>query len=193
LRNRSPGPSDLQIRFRRALRTVLFLCLPFVLLYAAFRIFGIRPNFTSSLEPGLYIVGTGPAANLVEFCPVGEAAALSLSRAYRMRGGSCPDGSTPLMKPVVAVPGDDVEVAQDGIRVNGRLILNSAARFRDHRGRPLHPWPYGEYRVLPETLWVVSDFNPSSYDSRYFGPIRASLVRERLRPLWTFPTKMPAP
>jgi len=40
---------------------------------------------------------------------------------------------------------------------------------------------------------VISDFNSWSFDSRYFGPIRSSLVEHRLRPLWTFHTKVPAP
>ena len=191
--SKSRGPSDLQLRFRRAAQTMLFLCLPFLFLYAAFRTLSVRVNFTSSLARGLYIVSARPTANLVEFCPAGEAASLSLSRAYRVRGGSCPDGGTPLLKPVVAIPGDRVEVTQDGIRVNGKLIANSAARFRDHRGRPLQPWPCGQYNVQPGTLWVVSDFNPWSFDSRYFGPLPASLVRDRLRPLWTFPTKVPGP
>src|SRR5271165_2413187 len=133
------------------------------------------------------------AANLVEFCPEGEAGAISLERAYRMAGGTCPDGGSPLMKPIAAVAGDRVEVTTYGIQVNGKLIPNSAAHFRDHRGRPLKPWPAGQYTVPTGKLWVISDFNSWSFDSRYFGPIPYSLVQHRLRPLWTFQTKVPEP
>jgi len=186
------GHFDISRRSRRALRATLFLCAPFLLLYATFRFVGIRINITSSLPRGFYIVSESPVANLVEFCPEGEAARISLERGYRTPGGNCTDGRSPLLKPIVAVSGDRVEVTNNGIQVNGKPIPNSAARFKDHRGRPLKPWPDGQYTVSAGNLWVVSDFNAWSFDSRYFGPIRCSLVRHRLRPLWTFATKVPA-
>ena len=89
------------------------------------------------------------------------------------------------MKPIAAVAGDHVEVTTNGIRVNGKLIPNSAAHFKDHRGRSLDPWPNGEYIVPAGSLWVVSDFNSWSFDSRYFGPISTTTVRHRLKPFLT--------
>src|SRR5882762_996862 len=171
------GRSDLRRRWRRAFRAASLLCAPFFLVYTAFRLFGVRINLTSSLERGFYIVSGMPSANLVEFCPEGEAATISLQRGYRTPGGTCPDGGSPLMKPIAAVAGDHVEVTTHGIRVNGKLIPNSAAHFKDHRGRLLNPWPNGEYIVPAGSLWVVSDFNSWSFDSRYFGPIPSSLVQ----------------
>lgn len=156
-----------------------------------FRLFGIRINITSSLPRGFYIVSESPSANLVEFCPEGEAATISRERGYRTPGGTCPDGGSPLLKPIAAVSGDRVEVTSNGIQVNGKLIPNSVAHRKDHRGRPLKPWPNGRYIVPAGSLWVISDFNDWSFDSRYFGPIRCSLVRHRLRPLWMFPTTVP--
>src|SRR5215469_3024883 len=185
------GHSDIRRGFRRLLCTTLVLCMPFLILYSTFRLFGIRINITSSLARGFYIVSEGPAANLVEFCPEGEAARISLERGYRTPGGNCPDGGSPLLKPIAAVYGDRVEVTNNGIQVNGKLIANSAAHLKDHGGRALKPWPNGHYIVSAGSLWVVSDFNGWSFDSRYFGPIRCSLVRHRLRPLWTFHTKVP--
>ena len=185
------GRSDIHLRLRTALRTTLFLCTPFLLAYTTFQLFGIRINITSSLPRGLYMVSESHSASLVEFCPEGEAAAISLARAYRAPGGNCPDGGMPLLKPVAAVSGDCVEVTSNGIHVNGKLIPNSTVRLKDHRDRPLKPWPDGEYVVPTGTLWVISDFNGWSFDSRYLGPIPCSLVRHGLRPLGTFPTKVP--
>jgi conjugative transfer signal peptidase TraF len=187
------GPSDIRVRWRRAFRAAFLLCAPFIVLYTAFRLLGVRINLTSSLERGFYIVSRTPSANLVEFCPEGEAATISLQRGYRTPGGTCPDGGSPLMKPIAAVAGDHVEVTTYGIRVNSKLIANSAAHFKDHRGRKLNPWPNGDYIVPTGSLWVISDFNSWSFDSRYFGPIRSSIVQHRLRPLWTLPTKVPEP
>lgn len=193
LKRKFLGLSDIHVRSRRALQAAILLCAPFLLLYATFRFVGIRVNFTSSLERGFYVISRRSSANLVEFCPEGEAAATSLERGYRTPGGTCPDGSSPLLKPIAAVPGDQVEVTTYGVRVNGKLVPNSAAHSKDHRGRPLKPWPCGKYIVPTGKLWVLSDFNSWSFDSRYFGPIPSSIVQHRLRPLWTFPTKVPEP
>src|SRR5437879_4983501 len=127
LKRKFRGLSDIHVRSCRALQAAALLCSPFLLLYATFRFFGIRVNFTSSLERGFYVVSQRPSANLVEFCPEGEAAATSLERGYRTPGGSCPDGGSPLLKPIAAVPGDQVEVTTYGIRVNGKHISNSTA------------------------------------------------------------------
>jgi len=166
------------------------LASPFFLGLIAGWVFGIRLNLTPSLPLGFYITSHSSNAKLVEFCPQGNAASISLSREYRTFG-ACPDGGAPLLKPCVAFPGDEVEVSPNGIRVNGQLLANSAGRFRDHLQRPLDPWPYGTYKVKPGTVWVVSSFNSYSFDSRYYGAIPESWIRHHLRPLWTFATEVP--
>jgi conjugative transfer signal peptidase TraF len=185
-----PGYYELRQPLRRAVSGAGLLASPFFLGLIAGWILGIRFNLTPSLPRGLYIISDRSSANLVEFCPDGAAAAISLSRRYR-NAGVCPDGGAPLLKPAVAFPGDQLEVSVDGIRVNGQMLPNSAGRFKDHLQRPLHPWPYGTYRVAPGTVWVVSSFNIYSFDSRYYGPIPESSIRHRLRPLWTFATEAP--
>ena len=52
-------------------------------------------------------------------------------RGYRIEG-TCPDGATPLMKPVVAGSGDTVDVSADGISVNSRLVPKHLASGRRH-------------------------------------------------------------
>lgn len=154
------------------------------LLAAGFQLAGIRVNASASLPIGLYQTTSDTAANLVEFCPSGPDATLSANRAYRAKG-NCSDGAEPLMKPVVAVPGDVVEVSPQGIAVNGRLLPNSAPRYSDTKNRALQHWPFGTYGVSPGTAWVVSSFNSRSFDSRYFGPIPVISIRSYLRPLLT--------
>jgi len=187
------GPSDIRVRWRRAIQAALFLCAPFFLVYATFRLFGIRINITSSLQRGFYVVSQRPSANLVEFCPEGDAASISLQRAYRTPGGTCPDGGSPLMKPIAALAGDRVEVTTNGIRVNGKLIPNSAAHLKDHRGRKLAPWPNGEYIVPTGSLWVISDFNSWSFDSRSLARFVPQSFNTDSAPYGRFNTKVPEP
>ena len=144
-------------------------------------VLGIRLNRSPSLPVGLYRVSADRAANLVEFCPAEPFATLANARGYR-QAGRCPDGGTPLMKPVAARPGDQVDVSPRGVSVNGVLLPNSAPRERDTIGRPLVSWRSGTYEVRPGTLWVISTYESRSYDGRYFGPIAEAQVLAHLQP-----------
>jgi len=140
---------------------------------------GLRINTSPSLPVGLYIATTEHHANLVEFCPVEPFATLAIVRGYR-DPGVCRDGAAPLLKPVVARSGDVVELSARGISVNGVFLSNTAPLSTDTKGRPLEAWPFGRYVVAPESVWVASTYHPRSFDSRYFGPISTTLIRERL-------------
>jgi len=146
---------------------------------------GLRFNDSPSMPTGLY-VGTSPEsdASLVVFCPAEPFARLSAERGYRSRG-NCPDGAEPLAKPIAARSGDIVGLSATGMAVNGRLLANTAPLVKDSAGRPLSHWPFGRYVVAPGTVWVASSYSPRSFDSRYFGPVKASQVREHVRPLLT--------
>jgi conjugative transfer signal peptidase TraF len=86
---------------------------------------------------------------------------------------------------MAARPGDTVQLTAGGMAVNGRLLANTAPLVTDTAGRPLQHWPFGKYVVAPGTVWLASSYSPRSFDSRYFGPVDASQVREQVRPLLT--------
>jgi conjugative transfer signal peptidase TraF len=146
--------------------------------------FGVRINTSYSLPLGLYVTTSDPSARLIEFCPEEPFASQSSVRGYRTAGFACPDGAVPLLKPIAAVEGDEVEVSEDGLAVNGHLLPHTRALAIDWAGRALSPWPVGQYRFEPGTVWVASTYNRGSFDSRYMGPIRLSQIRTRLKPLW---------
>ena len=171
-------------RFARAQR-ILLVCICIMLItFQLWRSFGLRLNTSPSLPVGLYRTTSDPAANLVEFCPAEPFANLAIERGYRS-AGNCPDGAAPLLKPVVAKPGDIVEVSARGIVVNGRSIPNTAPIAADTKGRLLLPWPKGRYVVKPGTVWVASSFHVRSFDSRYFGPVSIYAIRDRVTPVLT--------
>lgn len=143
---------------------------------------GIRINPSPSLPIGLYAHTADPDAELVEFCPPEPYASLAIQRGYRT-AGVCHDGATPLLKPIVARQGDWVEVSAAGVRVNGRLLPNSAPRPTDTSGRPMPTAAYPAQQVPPGRVWVVSTYNARSFDSRYFGPIRDQAITAKARPL----------
>jgi conjugative transfer signal peptidase TraF len=95
-----------------------------------------------------------------------HATALAARRRYLPLG-------TPLLKPVAAVAPQRVCVAGGIVRIDGRTV---AATLRaDGRGRPLLAWAQCR-RLRPGELFLLSTTNQASFDSRYFGPVRASSV-----------------
>lgn len=145
---------------------------------------GIRINMSPSLPLGLYRVTSDVEESLVEFCPTEPFASLAIERGYRNQG-TCPDRAAPLLKPIVARAGDVVNLSKRGIEVNGRLLPNTAPLAMDTKGRPLVHWRFRLVTVQAGELWVASSYNKRSFDSRYFGPVPVSSVREQLRPLLT--------
>ena len=145
---------------------------------------GIRINASTSLPMGFYQETPDVHAPLIEFCPQEPYGSFAAGRGYRSLG-NCPDGAAPLMKPVVAKQGDMVDVSSLGIAVNGVLLPNTAPKNEDTKGRPMQPWPFGQYRVPLGFVWVASSYNPWSFDSRYLGPLPVAIIRGRLKPLLT--------
>lgn len=91
-----------------------------------------------------------------------------------------------MLKRVAALGGDWVSVQGDGVRVQGQLLPLSAPLAFDATGRPM-PRPSPAPSQLASTqLWVMSDTNPRSFDSRYFGPIERAWVMEVLEPVLTW-------
>jgi conjugative transfer signal peptidase TraF len=151
--------------------------------------FGLIFNYTHSVPFGIYREIADPAstphnpAPYVFFCPDVRWPSMKDQPNYRDPMRTCPDGYSPLIKPVVAWPGDTVEISAIGIVVNGQPMPNTATINRDSTGRQLHPFPPGTYRVQADQLWVISTFSPRSFDSRYFGPIPLRSVHSWIRPL----------
>lgn len=170
------GQSD---RVRSAQRASLIGATIFFGLFQAFNWAGVVINTSPSLPIGLYIKTEDANANLVEFCPAEPFATLAIIRGYR-EAGNCPDGAAPLLKPVVAKPGDLLQFSAKGITVNGSLLDNTAPLSRDTKGRLLGAWPFGSYIVGPQTIWVASSYDRRSFDSRYFGPVSMAAIRHHV-------------
>jgi conjugative transfer signal peptidase TraF len=151
---------------------------------------GLRINETPSLPMGLWLIEARPQViergQIVSFCPPDMVLfRLGRDRGYLSRG-RCPGDFEPMLKPVVAVEGDEVEVTDRGVAVNGQLIANTAPRLQDSAGRAMPPARFGSHAVGPGEVWFVSSFTPSSFDSRYFGPVLAAQIEGSAWPLWVW-------
>lgn len=154
-----------------AIGTVIDLTAPF-----------IRVNWTPSLPYGIYLRTNDQSAPDVEFC-ISRAQAQDVPL---MRGKACASGIMPLMKPIIR-GNHEIDLAADGIRVDGKLLPNTAPLAKTHEGKPLSHYPYGRYRADANHVWLASTWNSMSFDSRYWGPISPRDIREYERPLLVLP------
>lgn len=146
---------------------------------------GFRLNLTPSEPLGLWRIEplrrSAAVGDLVFICPPPTAAFLEARDRGYLRHGLCDGGFAPLIKTVMALPGQRVDIAEN-IAVDGRLIPSSGVRLTDGEGRAVLPFASGV--VPPDHLFLHSSF-ASSYDSRYFGPIPASGLLGLARPVLT--------
>lgn len=145
----------------------------------------LRFNWTLSAPVGVYRELPGPSrrGDLALLCLPSGIESLGRARSY-LSAGSCGSGSSPVLKQVVALPGDEVEVRQDFFAVNGRMLDRSELRDVDSIGRPLAHVPLGHRKVPDGEAWVLGIYRERSWDSRYFGPIPIESIIGRVEPLF---------
>ncbi len=147
---------------------------------------GYRLNVTPSEPLGLWridpLMRSASVGDIVFDCPpASEEFAEALERGY-LRRGLCPGGVAPLIKTVVAISGQHVNVGSNVV-IDRLPLPYSIVQPRDGAGRPLQPFSGG---VVPSGhLFLHSDF-ASSYDSRYFGPVPETGLLGLARPVLTF-------
>jgi len=139
-------------------------------------------NPTDSVPRGWYQVGGIDSAEALRVgiivlarLPV-DAAALAGHRRYLPIG-------VPILKRIGAIAPQSVCVREQVVLIDGAVAATS--RTHDGARRPLQAWQHCRPLASGE-LFLLSDTNPASFDSRYFGPIAASAVLGTARPLWTW-------
>jgi conjugative transfer signal peptidase TraF len=146
---------------------------------------GLRVNLSPSAPRGLYraVTGSPTRGAWVAACVSLEAAALGRVRGYLLPG-PCAGGVQPVIKPVVAVAGDVVELGPQAVIVNGQRLPGSSSTDVDSLGLPLPHAVWGRHVVPADEFWLVSTRVPNSWDSRYLGPFSRSQVRAVASPVW---------
>jgi conjugative transfer signal peptidase TraF len=151
---------------------------------------GLRVNESPSLPIGIWHVSPLDRdlqrGDIVSFCPPDTAVFRGAWRRGYLGAGHCEGGYEPLLKPVAAIAGDRLTQTDIGISINGRLIANSKSLDRDGSGRTLPSPRTKEIIVGRGEVWVISSYNPLSFDSRYFGPVPISRIERLARPLFVF-------
>jgi conjugative transfer signal peptidase TraF len=147
---------------------------------------GVRFNGTSSFPVGLY-VATGKDVHkgdlVMVSLPSPPVFEMARERGY-LNVAYSPVAR--IMKRIVGVGGDRVTIDSSGVYVNGTRLKNSAPLLRDAAGRPMPQYPLKDYVLDPDELLLMSEYNPASFDSRYFGPLHSTTTESVVRPLLTW-------
>lgn len=172
-------------RSRRRVRIVLAMASTLGLAALAWAAF-VKPNtrivynVTDSVPVGWYRVEPMPSSppslhvgSIVLTRLPAQPAALAAQRGYL-------PAHIPLLKRVGAVPPQHVCVLEGIVRIDG--VPTAAVLRADRWGRALPSWD--DCRALRDgEIFLLSNTNPASFDSRYFGPVAASSVIGLAQPL----------
>jgi len=126
---------------------------------------GLYLRASADVESGAWVLVRAPR----------DAADMAASRGYLPR-------SVPMVKRVAASSGDHVCRAGQSVSINAHTVAQ--ALWRDSLGRALPVWS-GCIDLKPDQIFLITS-PPTSFDSRYFGPVPTGNVIERIAPLWTF-------
>jgi conjugative transfer signal peptidase TraF len=133
-------------------------------------------NASPSEPEGLYVRSSEPPAvgRLVTFMtPAAGSAYVDAHLRYLRR--------SPILKALAAGPGSFVCTTSGRLVIDGRIAAPVAAA--DRHGVALPHWN-GCRRLRAGEWFAYSDRIPNSFDSRYYGPIRADQIIGVYRPLW---------
>ncbi|MGX8009624.1 S26 family signal peptidase [Mesorhizobium sp. ORM8.1] len=134
-------------------------------------------NASASAPAGLYrVVAGAPARGDLVLAGAPDAiAGLAAERGYLPNG-------VPLVKHIAALPHERVCAFNEAIIIGGKIVARRLAT--DTQARPL-PWWSGCRALADDEFFVLNGEVLRSFDSRYFGPVRAANIIGRLAPLWT--------
>lgn len=147
----------------------------------------ITVNYTTSYPVGIYynLYRDAHKGDLVTFCPPdNDIFQEALERGY-LAVGFCPQGYGFLIKKILAAKKDEVEFTPEGVFVNGVLIVNTAPKLEDSKRRPM-PRVSGKYVLGENEVLLLSDYNPWSFDARYFGILDRTVIMHPIKPLVTW-------
>ena len=133
-----------------------------------------QTSMESTLEPGNYVLVDKLTPH---WSPYQRGDIVVLHPPVGWEEGS---DDTPFIKRVIGLPGDQIEIHDDGlVYVDGQPLDEDGYAFRDTAGEVQPTMPLSDtssWTIGPDELFVMGDHRESSADSRAFGPIKVSSV-----------------
>jgi conjugative transfer signal peptidase TraF len=120
---------------------------------------GLRINTTRSIPIGIYRLSDVPVGKgeYVIFCPPQTALFDEARERGYIGAGFCPGNYGYMMKRVLATGNDRVVSTEEGLRINGGLLLSSKPLKTDKAGRMMPRYSFNHYRRGKSELLLMSD------------------------------------
>ena len=172
----------------RIVKRLLFVVVGAVLMVAVAAALGARINSSRSFPLGIYwtVAGTPEKGDLVIFCPPVKALFDIAQRRNYIGPGFCDGGYGYMIKRILAAKNDHISIDQRGVFINGLLVPRSRPFSADSVGRAMPRITIRNYQLANSEVLLLSDFNPKSFDARYFGVVNKSQIRSVIRPVFTW-------
>lgn len=177
----------------RKRRFVYFVIIPIVILASLY--FYLQRHYlintTDSMPIGLYEkypIKNIDIGNVVSVCLDDKKADLAIKHHIISFNHQCANGSQMLIKEVIAIPNDDVELTKN--------------KIKDHHGLVTYNYPAPRFSFAPTThkpvltfidtgkykstgYWLYGRYDSTnSWDSRYFGEVSKQNIINILKPIW---------
>lgn len=144
--------------------------------------------FDKSMPSGIYKKDKQKPVrgSLAITCLTLELAEYGLQRGY-LKKGQCSTGIQPVLKKVMAIEGDTLTFQDDIVKINGEALKRYRIVQKDSQNRPLKIfYPISVYTLKEGEYWLMSDYKPNSWDSRYWGAVP---VMSQVKALWIIDLK----
>jgi len=95
------------------------------------------------------------------------------------------DRTKKFVKRIIALPGDEIQIKDNAVYVNGSILDEPFAQFTQGVV-PAIAKNFGPYTIPSNSAFVLGDNRNHSYDSRYWGPVPIKdLVGKATRIYWS--------
>jgi len=163
------------------------LAISIIILIASIFYFGnYIYNATPSFPIGLYKINkndkTIKRSKLILICPPATKLFYKANSKGYVSKGYCSSGLKPLIKKIAATSKDYISISKF-VYINGIKQPKSNVYKKDSQGNSLKFSDKKNYYLKRNEIFLLSDYNERSFDSRYFGPIDKSLIIGTIEPV----------
>jgi conjugative transfer signal peptidase TraF len=140
-------------------------------------------NISPSMPVGIYKISDDQnfkRNDIVAACLNDQQKQFGLMRGYLITGQKC-QNTEPVVKDILAVPGDGVVLTENNITVNHK-VFDYHTLAHDSRGRALPSIARGNY-FDTAGYWLIGTHDKKSWDSRYWGYVSSQQLLYKLTPV----------
>ena len=117
------------------------------------------------------------------FCPKNSPLMQEALKRNYILNGTCDGGYYPLLKKVVGLQGDKIEI-KDYVYINEKKQKKSKLYKKDPKGNLLPRSKENNITIPQGYMFLLSDYHELSFDSRYIGAVEMNRTISLMKPIY---------